>query len=542
MYLFKSPIFKMILPTLIIFLLLRLVFWFNTFPNPDEAYYWLWGQHPDFSYYDHPPFQAWVQGLFTKIFGQSLSTLRLPNLISSGVFFYTYYQITRYLYGRNGNHYFWVAIALLIASPLYFLFLALAWHDHWLITFSLIAAFQFIQFLDSYTNDGKGSSKHLYIAAIALGLALLCKYNAVFIGVGCLAAVVFNQQWRGLLRDRRLYLAILITLSFLLPILIWNVTNDFQSFRYYSDRSIDNTGFRLKIGETLKFIAFSILMLSPINVWAIVQTLRTSTKPFANESTSAYPAIAFWIFTTSTLTLIVLSLFSTALYYWNILAYLLLFPLLPQVFLRKKTGVRSQESGDGGGKGVREWKSGQVSEMPSSSPSSPSPSPSSFPRPSCLFYAGQFYGLLFAALLVFHYSLLPLSVFSSGDSDPDSRLLFGWEQVEAIVQQQAAELGEQSFLVTADYRTASALAYQLNNPDVLAISDRVDQFDFWYDANKLKGRNAVILADDWHPLTPKLLSQFERTSEPQTFAVKRFGFWIKNYHVVKAYAFHDQIR
>uniref|UniRef100_A0A832M5W6 4-amino-4-deoxy-L-arabinose transferase n=1 Tax=Oscillatoriales cyanobacterium SpSt-402 TaxID=2282168 RepID=A0A832M5W6_9CYAN len=493
----KSPIIKAIVPTLIFFLLLRLVFWFNTFPNPDEAYYWLWGQHPDFSYYDHPPFQAWVQGLFSKIFGQSFFILRSPNLISNGVFFYTYYQITQYLYGKNGNDYFWMAIALLIASPLYFLFLALAWHDHWLITFSLIAAFQFIRFLDSYTGDSKGDSKRLYGAAIALGLALLCKYNAVFVGMGCLVAVGANQQWRGLLRDRRLYLAILITLSFLLPILIWNVTNDFQSFRYYSDRSVDNTAFRLKIGETLGFIAFSLLMLSPINVWGMIQTFKAAIKTPGQHSFSAYQSVTFWIFTTSTLTLIVVSLVSTALYYWNILAYLLVFPLLPQVFLKQKARV------------------------------------------SYLFYTGQCYGLLFAALLVFHYSLLPLSVFSSGDSDPDSRLLFGWEQVEAIVQQQAAELGEQSFLVTTDYRTASALAYQLNNPGVLAISDRIDQFDFWYDANKLKGRNAVILADDWHPLTAKLLSRFERTSEPQTFAVKRFGFWIKNYHVVKAYAFHD---
>ena len=27
-------------------------------PSPDEAYYWLWGQHPGLSYYDHAPFHA----------------------------------------------------------------------------------------------------------------------------------------------------------------------------------------------------------------------------------------------------------------------------------------------------------------------------------------------------------------------------------------------------------------------------------------------------------------------------------------------------
>src|SRR5262245_33285905 len=26
----------------------------------DEAYYWMWGQHPELSYFDHPPLNAWM--------------------------------------------------------------------------------------------------------------------------------------------------------------------------------------------------------------------------------------------------------------------------------------------------------------------------------------------------------------------------------------------------------------------------------------------------------------------------------------------------
>ena len=40
----------------------RAVFHLFAGPLPDEAYYWLWGQHPDWSYFDHPPLQAWLQG------------------------------------------------------------------------------------------------------------------------------------------------------------------------------------------------------------------------------------------------------------------------------------------------------------------------------------------------------------------------------------------------------------------------------------------------------------------------------------------------
>ncbi|MDX2242140.1 MAG: glycosyltransferase family 39 protein [Leptolyngbyaceae cyanobacterium bins.302] len=500
----RSPILKAILPTLIILGLLRLVFWLNTFPNPDEAYYWLWGQHPAFSYYDHPPFQAWVQGVVTSVLGKSFFSLRLSNLFSTCILFYTYFQISKYLYGKNGIDSFWMTIALLLTSPLYFLFLALAWQDHWLITFSLISAFQLIQFLDGYIIDDKGDSRRLYEAAIALGFALLCKYNAVFIGLGFLAAMVSNEPWRKLFRDRRFYFAISIVLAFLLPILIWNLTNDFQSFRYYSDRSVDNAGFQLKFDQALGFVALSILMLSPVNSWAMFHVLRQS-------RTSTYPTVAFWIFTVSTVSLLAVSLVSTALYYWNILAYLLLFPLLPSVLAPSRTGSQLH--------------------LAERSRQSSTPNPH-----SPLLIVGQGYGILFALLLVIHYSILPLSAFGSGESDPDSRMLFGWEPVGEAVQQQAKTLN-QPFFVTSDYRSASALAYQLNNPDVLAISDRIDQFDFWFDATLLKGRDAVILVDDWHPLQPKLKAQFDRLSAPEKISIQRFGIWIKNYYLLRGYIF-----
>ncbi len=516
--LWRSPTLKAVLPYLILFGLARLVFWGSTFPNPDEAYYWLWGQHPALSYYDHPPFQAWVQGGVTALLGRSFVTLRLANAVSNGLLFYTYYRITCHLYGKSSSHYFGMTIALLLASPLYFLFLALAWHDHWLITFSLIAAFQFILFLESYERDGHGKTKHLYAAAIALGLALLCKYNAMFVGLGCLVAVGATKQWRGLFRDRRLYIALLITLTLLLPILIWNVNNNFQSIQYYSDRSVDNAGFRVKWSDTLVFIGVSIATVSPVNSWAIVQVLRRLRS--TDDQTSPYPAIAFWIFTVSTVSLLTISLFSTALYYWNILAYLLLFPLLPMVFERG----RSQESGF------------DVSAQPNVVRSQEWRQPTGQPQRSRLFVAGQLYGLLFAVLLVLHYSVLPLSAWGDPQGDPDSRLLFGWEQVGVVVQQQKVGLN-QPFLVTTDYRTASALAYQLQDPTVLAIADRVDQFDFWLHESQLQGRDAVILTDDWHPLEPKLRDRFDRISEPETIAVKRFGYFIKNYSVRRGYSF-----
>jgi hypothetical protein len=533
MKLLASPILKFVLPSLLLFGVLRVVFWLVVFPNPDEAYYWLWGQHPGLSYYDHPPLQAWVQGLFTSLLGRSHLTLRLPNLISTLIFFYTYLKICHYLYGKTASEYFWVTVSLVLASPLYFLFLALAWHDHLLITLSLIAAYLFITFLDGYVSDGHGETKRLYGAAIAIGLAGLCKYNAVFVVLGFVATILSDRRLRQLLRDYRLYLAGAIALCFLLPILLWNLANNFESFQYYVNRSINTGGISLKLGGLLTFVLVSILTLSPIHCVALLQLLKRP-RPLTDSDT-LYTNVAFWVFVSSTVPLTILSLISAALYYWNITAYLLLFPLLPVVFFSNQQSA----------------KAGKKQQAELSTP----PSPRSLPLfPSPLYLGTQVYGVLFAALLVVHYGLLPLSALVSPDADPDSRMLFGWDQIAAKVGTQIEELGGNPLLITTDYRSASALAYQLNDRNVIAISDRVDQFDFWYkgahigdslssdkgsskENHSLTGKDAVLLADDWHPLQPQLLAQFHHTSSPIVLSVDRFSRRIKRYYLVKGYQF-----
>ena len=517
---------RSLLPFLITFIVLRLIFWLATFPNPDEAYYWLWGQHPSLSYYDHPPLEAWIQGLFTAILGCSTFTLRLPNVLSNAVFFYTYYRIARYLYGEKVQQSFWLVALLILASPLYFLFLALAWHDHLLITFSLVSAYQFIRFLDSYIENGKGESWRLYATAGAIALAILSKYNAVFVILGFGATLIADRRLRPLWCDRRLYLAGAIAFTAFIPIVLWNLSNDFQSFRYYVDRSVGSGSFSLKFSPFFNFVLFSILLVSPILCFGFFKGLKRAERSL--ERRTVYPTVAFWVFMLSTVTLIGISIISAALYYWNITAYLLLFPLLPAAFEKERSAVSGQQSAVKTQNSLAQRRKALLKTQNSSYLLSHKP----------LFFAAQFYGLLFATLLVVHYSIFPLSALFDKETDPDSRMLFGWDQVAAVVKTQATSVDGEPFLAATDYRSASALAYQLNDKNVMAISDRVDQFDFWYTSDAaFKGRNALILSDDWHPIQPELLAQFDRVSAPTTIAIVRFGIWIKNYYLVKGYGF-----
>jgi hypothetical protein len=499
--LFQSPVWRWGRWFLLAFLAVRLWFWGWAFPNPDEAYYWLWGQHPGFSYYDHPPFHAWIQGFFATLLGRSPWVLRLSNLVSNGILAVTFYRIGRYLYGDDGGDRLWLMVLLLASSPLFFLFLAMAWHDHWLVTFAVLSSFDFVRFVDGYRADGQGKSLHLYRSALFLGLAGLSKYNALFVGLGFVATLLSQRSLRRLFLDPRLYLAGGITALTLSPILIWNWQQGFASFQFYGERTSGGGSLTLNLGQMLVFLLLCGLILGPIHTWGLWQLGRRwqrGNPTFVQPS--LYPVVAGWIFILSTGTFVALSLVSVALYYWNILAYPLLFPLLADRFYPQN-----------------------------------GPFPLRYPHQMI---AAQGLGLFAVAALTAHYTVIPLTALF-GPADNDSAALFGWDSIAAAVTTQAEPL-DNPLLLTTDYRSAGALAYQFDNPDVLSISGRIDQTDFWYNVERLDGRDAVLLGEDWHPICPAHLAMFERTGSPQTLTVQRLGRPIQTYHLVTGYGFRAQ--
>ena len=487
----QSPIWRWGRWSLIGFLALRLIYSLSTFPNPDEAYYWLWGQHPGWSYYDHPGFQAWVQGLIAAVMGRSTIALRLANLISTSIIIFLYYKITSYLYGKEARDRIWVVLLLVASSPLFFLFLAMAWSDHWLIAFVLLSCFYFVRFTDRYIHEHPGKTRDLMSAALFLGIAGLCKYNAVFVGLAMVATTISHRSLRQLWREPRSYLAVTLVLVILSPILIWNLQHDMLSFRFYGTRTTTWSNNSLDWLQPMGFLGLSALILGPVQAWAIARQAH-SPKPKTSQTKSTYPILAWWLFGISTTTFTMLSTFSASLYYWNILAFPLLFPLLTDQFYNR----------DGY---------------------------------ACLkrrrFLAtAQGMGLFAAVALILHYNLIPLTTAFSIE-DGDSTALYGWPELSALVTKKAAGL-KNPLLLTTDYRSASALAYTLDKPDVVAVSGRLDQFDVLYKSSELEGRDAILIGENWHPICALHLQMFEDVEPAQTIKIKRFGKTLQTYTIV----------
>lgn len=466
-------------------LLFRVAYWLLAPPNPDEAYYWLWGRHPALSYYDHAPLAAWTGSLFTALLGSSAAALRLPTLLT----LVGDLVLVRRLVGRIGGaaapDRFAAAAAAFLASPLFAMFTSFAWPDHLLVFFSLLAAAHLLDFLAEVAAGGRGSSLSLVLGAAALGLAGLSKYNAVLLALGVALAIAGDARLRRLWRDPRLWGAALLALLLLSPVLAWNLAHGGASLRYnLLDRHLHGGRLEPSPRGAVNFALNSALFLSPFLLLGLAGALRR--PPAATAFAQVYRRVALATFAASTAFFGLLSGFTLVLYYWNLPAWILLLP-----------------------------EAGALAERPR------------------LLRAHLGYGFLLVAGMTAHAVLLPLSAPFPSIRDEDSKVTWGWGEVAAAVRQELGPGGPGPFVAATDYRTASELAFALGDPEVTALSDRPSQFDVWRDDARLNGRDAIVVADAWHPVLPGVAGLFAELEPPRTVRVERFGVPVKEYRLYR---------
>ena len=217
----------------------------------DEAYYFLYTQHLDWSYFDHPPAVAiateagiWATGNATPF------TLRLGALVLFTASLGLLYATGKWLFGTRVG---WISSAIASLTPLFFLsFGTLAAPDSALIFFWSIAlclcAHEFFPKSQPPGTDEYHPTARIVLISFAVGLACLSKYHGFVLGLGlvgfCLTSkshrTVFRSQWFGWG---------LLTFGFaLVPLLYWNATHDWISFRFqlgdrFTEYGDDSSGY-----------------------------------------------------------------------------------------------------------------------------------------------------------------------------------------------------------------------------------------------------------------------------------------------------------
>jgi hypothetical protein len=197
----------------------------------DEVYYRLYALYPDFSHFDHPPMVGWlIQLTSLNLLLDTELFIRLGAIILGSITIVLAYKIGKKIHSEQAG---FVAAFLFCISPYLFLVSGtFILPDTALIFFWMLVLWMAVSIFEGDITNRKANK--LLILGLFIGLAALSKYTAAFLWTGTgLYILLFQRSW---LRKWQLYVAILITLFCLLPVIYWNVNNDFISFAFHGER------------------------------------------------------------------------------------------------------------------------------------------------------------------------------------------------------------------------------------------------------------------------------------------------------------------
>jgi 4-amino-4-deoxy-L-arabinose transferase-like glycosyltransferase len=240
------------LPILIGLTVLRLIAARVTGLVPDEAYYWLWAQHPAAGYYDHPPMVAWWITASTAIFGDTSFAVRLPFILSFLALSWLMFDAARALFNDAvaRRTLLWLNACLLLSIGS-----VIATPDPPSVLMWAVGLWA----LARLTASNHGWWWLIFGAAAGLGVE--AKYTNLFLGLGVAVWVAINRDARRWLLTPWPYAGALAALLTMAPNLLWNLTHDFATVQKQFGR-LESGQFTLSY--LFEFLLSQPLLLNPL--------------------------------------------------------------------------------------------------------------------------------------------------------------------------------------------------------------------------------------------------------------------------------------
>ena len=254
----------------------------------DEAYYWQWSKNLAWGYYDHPPAIAFIIRAGTAIFGDTSLGVRFVPWVLSIVATVAVWRAGAIL--LESEHAGALAALLFSAMPMIGVEMLVATPD----APQIAAAAVLFYVLAKLVQTGNGQ---WWIAAgVVSGLALLSKYTGFFLGLGMLFWLLVVPSERRWLLSFWPYLGGAIALLMFLPVVLWNASHDWLSFRLQFGR-VGSGGLTLRyLGE---FLAGQLGLASPfiaiLGVAGFVSIARSRDPKLALVAALMVPALVFFL-------------------------------------------------------------------------------------------------------------------------------------------------------------------------------------------------------------------------------------------------------
>lgn len=200
--------------------LLRILFGATAELKYEEAYYWLYAKHLDWSYFDHPPMIGWLIRLSTYIGGDGELWVRMPAILCFAGALYFMHRLAREMFGARTAFIAAAAASLLPVFEVYSIIvlpdapLLLCW------CFGLWAGYRLCS----------GGNPYWWLAVgAAWGLGMLSKYPALLIPAAPLLYILFKKKTE-LLKCWQMPLAAAAGAACTVPVIYWNASHEWASF------------------------------------------------------------------------------------------------------------------------------------------------------------------------------------------------------------------------------------------------------------------------------------------------------------------------
>ncbi|MBI4667320.1 MAG: glycosyltransferase family 39 protein [Nitrospinae bacterium] len=462
------------------FALFRLVMMGLTGLGDSESYYWAWAHHPALSYYDHPPMVAWLIHLSTSIGGDSVFFTRLPSVFLFIFIGWVFYRLSMRLF--NDGRVAFISILTFNLIPMFGIGALQMVPD-------IPSAACYLLFIliihDLLAKNGPG---WMWLAlGVVMGVGLLGKYFAILLLPSAMLLVAMVPGYRHWYKRPEPYLMGVVALLVFSPVIIWNYTNEWPSFKFHlverhhgPSFSWDNVG-RL-IGGQMLYVTPLYLIALLWSAYAGFKKALAGDNRYALLSAFSVPTLVFFY--------VVTAWTNEAEPHWPAFGY------LPAAIMMASLGVEAWDRRDG--------KTGK--------------------RLAAYFgVATAMAGMVFALFYihVFH-PILPIKPKYDIVNE-----LIGWDKAGPEIEKAFEKLsvgGQKPFALAHHWVLCSQLMFATHDKiPVACINEKTDQFDFWDRESELRGRPAVIVTDLRFEETPDKLYLFDSVEKLAEIPVMRGG-------------------
>lgn len=219
--------------------------------SSDEAYYWVWSHYPQLSYFDHPPFVAWLfwLGQWVDAAGQAV---RLPAVLLGHTTLLIWNRLLEPHLDERARCWWLGFVAL---SPFMGVGSLVVTPDLPLVFFWSLAMVTLQYALQSHR------AKAYFALGAVLGLGFCAKYHMVLFVPVAWVWLLVSGRWRDI-AWKYLPLTVLAGLLFCAPVWYWNMTNEWVSFRFQLDHGLKKATWKPQ--WPLQYIAGQLALIFPI--------------------------------------------------------------------------------------------------------------------------------------------------------------------------------------------------------------------------------------------------------------------------------------